>query len=149
MYTKQKNAVTGVTYGKDSQVWINVGDTKIKAKNYPNVVQHENFHVIQNAMSNYKFTREQTIEAMNELKKCSDEQLDKHIDIFADLGMVDSTTRELLRKGFISKYIASHVKANSHIETIVKEANAVIGSLLTSPNKKIRETSREQFGEDV
>lgn len=100
-------------------------------------------------MNNLKFTEEQTTEAINELNKCSDEQLDKLIDIFAEQGMGDSTTRELLRKGFISKYVASHIKANSHIVTIVKEANAVIGSLLTSPNKKIRETSRELFGEDV
>ena len=149
MYTKQKNAFVGVTYGKDSQVWINVGEARIKAKDYPNVVQHENFHVIQNTMGNLKFTEKQTTEAINELNKCSDKQLDKLIDIFAEQGMGDSTTRELLRKGFISKYIASHVKANSHIVTIVKEANAVIGSLLTSPNKKIRETSRELFGEDV
>lgn len=149
VYTKQSNGVSARTFYEDNDIWINVGDEKINVKGYKNLIQHENFHVIQNTVQKYATTRDQVIQVFNALEDLPDEKVDGLIKLFQTQGMDDTTSRNLLEHGFISKYVYGVFKSGASKEAIGRESNAVLGSLLTSPVKAVREQARKLFGEEA
>ena len=118
----------------------------------PNLIKtirlHEDTHIIQQVLKDPMIGGEELKKFMGTLPEAEQGKVAKLLSVLKLSGQTNTTEAHIQAKQ-LTVYISSLSRKGASMDTITKETDAIVGSLVLNPNTEVAELAKDIFGEDI
>ena len=118
----------------------------------PNLIKtirlHEDTHIIQQVLKDPMIGGEELKKFMGTLPEAEQGKVAKLLSVLKLSGQTNTTEAHIQAKQ-LTGYISSLSSKKASMDTITKETDAIVGSLVLNPNTEVAELAKDIFGEDI
>lgn len=118
----------------------------------PNLIKtirlHEDTHIIQQVLKDPMIGGEKLKKFMGTLPEAEQGKVAKLLSVLKLSGQTNTTEAHIQAKQ-LTGYISSLSSKKASMDTITKETDAIVGSLVLNPNTEVAELAKDIFGEDI